>query len=214
MAGGFRRKKIRFYTISSDLCSVTWILNESFSSVLFVSKNKNKVKAILHLSVAGRIASGTFFNSVIKNEMMLYLYVNPDGNNLENHRIVEVGRDFWRSPRPSVYMRDLYWIEMQKLLDINPLPGSFAAMFSLLISSWESKLCLVKKKKKKKVIALKKDQETLQGKGMLGSLMHWYSQQKEDTAAFRGQFTGLKLDNFFFLSCVLHIFFLEHLLTH
>lgn len=61
--------------------------------MLFVCKNKNKGKVILRLSVAERIASGTFFNSVIKNEMMLYLYVNPDGNNLENHRIVSVGRE-------------------------------------------------------------------------------------------------------------------------
>lgn len=42
----------------------------------FVSKNKNKGKVILHVSVAERIASGSFFNSIIKNKMMLY--VNPN----------------------------------------------------------------------------------------------------------------------------------------
>lgn len=47
--------------------------------MLFISINNNKGEVILHVSVAERIASGTFFNSVIKDEVMLQdLYVNPD----------------------------------------------------------------------------------------------------------------------------------------
>lgn len=54
---------------------------------------------------------------------------------------------------------------MQKLLETNPFPGSFVATVNFLMRE-QNLHC------EKNVIALKKDQETLQGKGMLGLLMH------------------------------------------